>query len=116
VSSQQARATGEQERSPEDIKADIEGTREELGDTVAALADKTDVKGQAQQRVAEVKENLQRKREEFTAKAKSATPESAQQGGQQIVTTVKQHPAPVAIGGAVLAGFVLGRLTRRSPY
>jgi ElaB/YqjD/DUF883 family membrane-anchored ribosome-binding protein len=116
MSSEHARATSEPERSPEEIKADIDDTREELGDTVAALADKTDVKGQAQQRITEVKGNLQRKRQELADKARSATPESAQQGGQQIVTTVKQHPAPVAIGGAVLAGFLIGRLTRRSPY
>jgi ElaB/YqjD/DUF883 family membrane-anchored ribosome-binding protein len=105
--------SGPEPRSPAEIQADIEETREELGDTVAALADKTDIKGQAQQRVAAVKENLGRKRDELTAKAKSATPASAQQGGRQVLTTVRQHPAPIAIVGAVLAGFLLGRLMRR---
>ena len=103
----------EAERSPEEIRADIEETREELGDTVAALAEKTDVKGQAQQRLAEVKQNVQRKREELTAKAKSTTPQSAQDGGRQVVAKVREHPAPAAIAGAVLAGFLLGRLTGR---
>jgi len=36
---QQAQAT----RSPEEIRADIDATREEVGDTVEALAGKTDV-------------------------------------------------------------------------
>ena len=100
-------------RSPAEIRAEIDETREELGDTVAALADKTDVKAKAQQRLAEVKENVQRKREELTAKSKATTPESAQQGGRQVVTRLKEHPAPVAMGGAVLAGFMVGRLTAR---
>jgi uncharacterized protein YdbL (DUF1318 family) len=104
---------GEVNRSPEEIRADIEQTREDVGDTVEALAAKTDVKGQAQQRVADVKGNLDRKRQELTAKARSTTPESAQQGGQQVVANVRENPAPFALGGAVLAGFLLGRLTGR---
>jgi uncharacterized protein (TIGR03382 family) len=35
-------------RSPEEIEAEIEASREELGETVSALAEKTDVKRQAQ--------------------------------------------------------------------
>jgi uncharacterized lipoprotein YmbA len=42
-------ATGAGEsREPEEIREDIEQTREGLGDTVAAMAEKTDVKQQAQ--------------------------------------------------------------------
>jgi ElaB/YqjD/DUF883 family membrane-anchored ribosome-binding protein len=103
---------GDADRTPEEIRADIEQTRQEVGDTVEALARKSDVKGQAQQRIADAKANVRRKREELGARAKSTTPQS----GQQIVTMAREHPAPLAIGGAVLAGFVLGRMTgRRSP-
>ena len=42
--------------SVEDIQADIARTREELNHTVAALADKADVKARAQQKVADTKE------------------------------------------------------------
>jgi uncharacterized protein (TIGR03382 family) len=35
-------------RKPEEIEAEIEATREELGETVSALGEKTDVKAQAQ--------------------------------------------------------------------
>jgi ElaB/YqjD/DUF883 family membrane-anchored ribosome-binding protein len=103
----------EEARSPEEIRADIEQTRDEVGDTVEALAAKTDVKGQAQQRIADAKATVQRKRDELTGKAKNTTPQSAQQSGQQLVTKVRENPAPVAISGAALAGFVLGRLTGR---
>ena len=41
------------DRSPEDVRADIEQTRAKLGDTAEALAAKTDVRGQAKQAVGE---------------------------------------------------------------
>ena len=37
-------------RTPEEIRADIEQTREEVGDTVEALAAKTDVKARTRER------------------------------------------------------------------
>jgi hypothetical protein len=80
--------------SPEEIRADIEQTRKELGDTVEALAEKTDVKGQAKQQIAEIKGNLQHQRDGLTTKA-------------------RKNPVPVALGGAVVAGYVLWRLTAR---
>ena len=49
---------GQQEqRSPEEIRADIKDTREELGDTVEQLAAKTDVKAHAQAKVDAVKQS-----------------------------------------------------------
>jgi ElaB/YqjD/DUF883 family membrane-anchored ribosome-binding protein len=98
-------------RSPEEIRGDIEDTQAELGDTVEALAAKTDVKAQARQRVEEVKGNVQAKREEFSGKAREATPDSARQGGQQVIAKVRENPAPVALAGAVVLGIVIGRLT-----
>ena len=41
----------------EDLRRDIEQTREELGDTAAALGAKADVKGRAKERANEIKEN-----------------------------------------------------------
>lgn len=41
----------------EELRRDIEQTREELGDTAAALGAKADVKGRAKDRVNELKEN-----------------------------------------------------------
>ena len=46
-------------RTPEEIEAEIEATREELGETVSALAEKADVKGQAQRKVEETKRKAQ---------------------------------------------------------
>jgi Protein of unknown function (DUF3618) len=100
-------------RSPEEIRADIEESREEVGDTVEALAAKTDVKAQARDRIEELKGTIRTKADEAKAKAQSSTPESAQQGGQQVVTKVRENPAPVVLGAAVLVAFLIGRRTAR---
>ena len=100
-------------RSAEEIRADIEQTREEVGDTVEALAAKTDVKAQARGRIDEVKGNVRAKADDVKAKAQSSTPESAQQGGQQVVAKVRENPAPVVLGAAVLVAFLIGRRTAR---
>jgi hypothetical protein len=42
----------------DDIQADIERTRKELGETVGALSDKLDVKQRAKDKVAETKERV----------------------------------------------------------
>lgn len=103
---------GEQ-RSPEEIQRDIDRTRDELGDTVAAMAQKADVKAQAKGKVTEVKQSVQDKKDELTGKAREATPESASAGAHQAASTAKENPVPLAVGGAFAAGLVLGWLVGR---
>ena len=43
------------QRSPDEIRKDIERTREQLGETVEALAVQTDVKRRAREKAADVK-------------------------------------------------------------
>ena len=70
------------ERTPEQIRADIERTRADLGDTAEALAAKTDVKARASERIDEVKAN------------------------------VRANPVPVAVGAVVLVGLLVWRARR----
>ena len=84
-------AQAQETRSPEEIRADIEQTREEVGDTVEALTAKTDVKAQARERIEEIK---------GTVRAK-------------VVDKVRANPAPVALGAAVVVAFLIGRRTAR---
>jgi chromosome segregation ATPase len=107
-----SQSPGDQEKSPEEIRRDIEQTREQLGDTVEALAEKTDVKAQAQQRADALKDSAKQMRDEFKAKGKAATPESANAGAQQVVGAAKQNPFPVAMGGAFLMGLLVGRWSK----
>ena len=100
-------------KPPEEIRADIEQTRKALGDTAEALAAKTDVKSQTKDRIAQVKENAQRKRDEFAARAREATPDSAAAGVEQIVSTVKDRPTPFSVLGAFAGGVLVGWLFGR---
>jgi len=87
----------EEAKSPEEIRADIDQTRVELGDTVEALGRKTDVKGQAREKVESIKQ-----------RASAATPSSAHEAG----AVAKRNPLPFAIGAAVTVGFLIGRITK----
>jgi hypothetical protein len=66
-------------------------TREQLGDTVEALAGKTGVKAQAKSRISAVKETAQTKRDEYASKAKQVAPDSASAGADQLTATVKEN-------------------------
>jgi hypothetical protein len=67
----------EQQQTPEQIRAEIERTRRELGDTVDALSQKTNVKEQARLKKEEVQER------------------------------VSSNPAPLIVGGGVIALLLL---------
>jgi ElaB/YqjD/DUF883 family membrane-anchored ribosome-binding protein len=73
----------DEQAEPEEIRREIDDTREGLGDTVEALAAKSDVKGQAKAKV------------------------------EQAQGAVRENPLPAAVGAGVVAGFLLGRLTGR---
>lgn len=104
-----ADSTSEQAQSPEELRRDIEQTREQLGDTVEALAGKTDVKAQAKRRITALQGTARQKRDQVKAKAKAATPESANAGAQQVAAAARTNPLPLAMGSALVVGFLLGR-------
>ncbi len=102
-----------QQKSPEEIRVEIEQTREELGDTVEALAEKADLKTQAKDRIASIKDTAQHQKAEFASRAREATPESAGAGAQQVASTVRRQPVPFTAVGAFAAGVLVGRLLGR---
>jgi len=113
-------SVGEHERGPAEIREEIAKTREELGETVEALAAKTDVKRQAKAKVQDTKEQLRTKldavKERVGATADGAAvhaPASAREGAQQITSTAANNPAVVAMIGAFAAGLLLGLLIGR---
>ena len=122
-------------RDPEQIKEEIEQTRAELGDTVAAVSEKTDVKKQAKRKVAEtkakaaakkdqVKQKATAQKEAASAKVREAAPESAQEGAQQATQaaqqvaaqatqTARENPVPTAAIAAFAGGLAIGWLLGR---
>lgn len=93
----------------DDIQADIEQTRSELGETVEALQAKLDVKGRAKDKVDETKELAREKASE--------TKDRVVQTADTLRHTATDNPSrtvPVAAAIAVLAvlGIVLWRRRR----
>ena len=75
-------AVGNGPRGPAEIRQDIEQTREELGDTVEALAAKTDVKAQARAKVDETKERARAAVESTASAVKQRLGGSHGDGGE----------------------------------
>ena len=117
----------DQDKSAAQLRAEIEDVREDLGDTAAALAAKTDVKARARERADEVKRNAMTKKDELLSKAGRSSPGQSGDGERpsggaseratsaitQLQTTARANPVPTAALGALIGGFLLGRLTGR---
>jgi ElaB/YqjD/DUF883 family membrane-anchored ribosome-binding protein len=99
--------------NPAELRADIEQTRQELGDTVAALAEKTDVKTRAKEKVSEVKQNVTEKRTELMGKARDSSPDGANSAAVQVRSKAQENPVPTAALAAFVGGFLFGRITKK---
>ncbi|MET9509701.1 DUF3618 domain-containing protein [Streptomyces flavidovirens] len=93
--------------TPEELRAQVARTREELGRTVEALAAKADVKAQAQQKAAKVKGMVQDKAAHALHAAHDKTPEPVREkvasAGDQLTETAhglgrKRHNKDAASG------------------
>jgi ElaB/YqjD/DUF883 family membrane-anchored ribosome-binding protein len=117
-------AANDEPKSAEEIRAEIAQTQEQLGETVEALAEKTDVKARAhdridavkdgaQERIGSVKENVAHVKDDGVSRARQVTPESAQDGVHQVSATVQERPLPFATVAAFAAGLLVGWLLGR---
>lgn len=85
---------------PNAIRADIERTRADMGDTVDAIGYKADVKSRAKDRL-----------DRMTGKVSSAAPDGRQV--RRAASAAQENPLGLAVGG-VAAGFLLGLLVPSS--
>jgi hypothetical protein len=117
---ERSQLAGDQEKTAAQLRAEIEEVREELGDTTAAIAAKADVKTRAREKADELKRTAATKKEQLFAKAPggeggaSGTSGGVSTAVTQLRTRARQNPVPTAALGALLGGFLLGRLTRRN--
>jgi ElaB/YqjD/DUF883 family membrane-anchored ribosome-binding protein len=98
---------------PQQIETEIEQTREELGETVAALAEKANVKKQAKQKLDETKDKAREVGTQTAASARQGLedmPNWASDARSRATAAVREHP--VAVAG--VAGMLLLLLIRRS--
>ena len=93
------------------IRQEIEETRAEMGDTVDALAYKTDVKTRVKESFSDKRERLIEQVQGTKDKVGGATPDGHQvkEGAQQAVGVAQENPLGLAIGG-IAAGFLAGML------
>lgn len=93
------------------IRQEIEQTRAEMGDTVGALAHKTDVKGRVKESFADKRDRLRAQMASTTSRISDATPEGEdiKEGAQQAVGVAQENPIGLALGG-VATGFLLGMM------
>lgn len=98
-------------QEPSQIRQEIEETRAEMGDTVDALAYKTDVKTRVKESIADKRERLIEQVQGTTHKVGEATPDGQQvkEGAQQAVGVAQENPLGLAIGG-LAAGFLAGMM------
>ena len=87
------------EKTPEELRSEIEDTREQLGETVEQLAAKADVKARAQEKVEERKQAARDKVEEV----KQTTTHTAQTG----VAQAKSKPYIPALAIVAAVGVVV---------
>jgi ElaB/YqjD/DUF883 family membrane-anchored ribosome-binding protein len=92
----------------QELEKEIEQTREQLGETVEALAGKVDVKARAQEKLGQLTARLKGKAAEATQKLRlqdraNQAKQQAGQAGQQI----RKRPVPAAATAGVIGALVL---------
>jgi ElaB/YqjD/DUF883 family membrane-anchored ribosome-binding protein len=97
----------------EQIQREIEATRQELGDTVEALAEKADVKSQAKRRIEETATAAAEKKDEVLGKARELSPDDAVAAASTAADRARANPVPVAAVLGFAGGFLIGRISRR---
>jgi hypothetical protein len=98
-------------QEPSQIRQEIEETRAEMGDTVDALAYKTDVKTRVKESIADKRERLVEQVQGTKGKVGEATPDAEQvkEGAREVVGVARENPIGLALGG-LAAGFLAGML------
>jgi phage tail protein X len=98
-------------QEPSQIREEIEETRAEMGDTVDALAYKTDVKTRVKESISDKRERLIGQVQGTTHKVGESTPDGQQvkEGARQVVGVAQENPLGLALGG-LAAGFLAGMM------
>jgi ElaB/YqjD/DUF883 family membrane-anchored ribosome-binding protein len=106
-----------EQKTPTEIRHEIENTREDLGDSAAALAAKTDVKARAREKAEKIKQTMAEKRGSISSQSGGAA--TGGTGGKtnaavaQAKAKAQDNPVPTAAIAAFMGGFLLGRITSR---
>jgi ElaB/YqjD/DUF883 family membrane-anchored ribosome-binding protein len=106
---------GEQ-KTPEELRREIEATRRDLGDTAAALAEKTDIRARAKEKLDDVKRTIADKQRSLAqssggGEGMTGPAAAAGQAATQAKAKARENPVATAAVAAFAVGFVVGRIT-----
>jgi hypothetical protein len=96
---------GEDERTPDEIRADMDGTRAEMGDTLDQIGERLDPGHVAEQAKERVREATVGRVEE----AVQTAGDSARGLGETVFETIKKNPIPAAVAGIGIAWLWMNR-------
>lgn len=98
-------------QDPSQIREEIEATRNEMGETVDALAYKTDVKTRVKESVTDKRDRLVDQMKGTGSRIGDATPDGEQlkEGAQRAAGVAQENPLGLALAG-VAGGFLVGML------
>jgi ElaB/YqjD/DUF883 family membrane-anchored ribosome-binding protein len=102
------------QKSPEELRREIEETRQDLGDTAAALAEKTDIRARAKVKLDDLKRTVAEKKQSLAQSSGAGDGTPAAAAGQvatQAKAKARENPVATAALAAFAVGFVLGRIT-----
>ncbi|MFB7467804.1 DUF3618 domain-containing protein [Streptomyces sp. NPDC056224] len=109
--------------TPEELRELVERSRDELGQTVEALAGKVDIRAQAKEKAAAVREQaaektalvagrIRGKTRHAAQLVKDTTPEPVLDKAGQVARAARAHRKPLLVAGVALAVFLLVRRSR----
>ncbi|MGP4004491.1 DUF3618 domain-containing protein [Streptomyces sp. 8N706] len=98
-------------KTPDELRGQVAEARERLGATVEELASRADVKGMAQHKVAEMREQVQQTASHAAHAVHDRTPEQLRTAASKAAETGRRRPAPVVAGtcGVLLLAVLLAR-------
>ncbi|WP_405836898.1 DUF3618 domain-containing protein [Streptomyces sp. NBC_01518] len=110
--------------STDELRAQVEATREELGETVEALAAKADVKARAQEKADTVKQQVEEKTAQAQAQLRDKashvvhvvqdkTPEPVREKAGQGLQVARANRAPLLAAAGALIALLLIRRSRK---
>lgn len=93
-----------EDKTPEEIEAEIESTRDDLGDTVAELADRADVKKQTKKKASEAMDQAQAKVEDLKAKTGAKVEDLKAKGDEKLAEASADADPYGGTGGDIGSG------------
>ncbi|WP_328623150.1 DUF3618 domain-containing protein [Streptomyces sp. NBC_00354] len=107
--------------TPDELREQVEHTRDELGQTIEALAAKADIKAQAKEKTAAVKEQAAEKTalvadqiQHAAQLVKDTTPDPVLHKAGQVATVARANRKPLLVAGVALLVLLMVRRSRRS--